>query len=114
MDDVRLAGEHDEHRLERVLGEVVVAERPPAHAEHRRPVPPHELGERCSAPGVHEPLHQRRVRLGRCGEPADEPHERGCGHAGSSAGRATNYLTAGPRRVAQNARRAGGYEAERP
>ena len=67
-----LAGQHEEDGLEGVLGVVVVAQELSADAQHHRPVPRHERGERripgrVAAGG--EPLHQLPVGQ----SPATEP-----------------------------------------
>src|SRR5581483_358097 len=59
----RVAGQHQERRLEGVLGEVGVADRPPAHPQHHHPVPPDQRRERGLVPLGGEPAEQGAVVL---------------------------------------------------
>jgi hypothetical protein len=56
------AGQHEERGLEGVLGVVRVGHQAAAHAQHHRPVPLHEQGERRLLAAVAEPLEQLPVR----------------------------------------------------
>lgn len=61
------AGEDEEGGLERVVGEVRVAGRPPAHAEDHRPVAADDLGERRRVRVQGEPVYERGVGVWRGG-----------------------------------------------
>ncbi len=75
-----LPRQHEEDRLEGVLGELAVRHKLPADAQHHRPVPRHDRGERrlaCgvgAAPGV-EPLHELPVGETRHGAALEERPE---------------------------------------
>jgi hypothetical protein len=51
-------GEDQEGGLERVLGQVNVTRHPPTEAEHHRPEPVDQLGERALLPRLDEPGEQ--------------------------------------------------------
>src|SRR5262249_25548634 len=57
-----LAGQHQERRLERVFGVVVVAKDAAAHSQNHRPVPPHDCRKRLFIPRPGEKLDELRVR----------------------------------------------------
>jgi len=61
-DRTGLSGEHQESRLEGVLGIVPVAEHAPADAEHQRSVPADQRGKGALFARACEPFEQEPVR----------------------------------------------------
>ncbi len=54
----RLARQHEESRLERVLGILLVAQHAAAGGQHHRPMPAHQLGECGFLPLEREAVEQ--------------------------------------------------------
>ena len=70
-----LAGEDEEGGLEGVLGVLLLAQHPPAHAQHQRPVAPHQLRKRLAVPVVCVPFEEPAIPRLRALSGADQPAE---------------------------------------